>query len=760
MITNNTNTPMSASVSSSTPSSTFSIYDELKKGVVFSLKLDQCVRDTTYNLMHPAPGFRKSDPGLLLGKIQSGKTRAFEGIIAHAFDLGLDIAIVFTKGTTALTQQTIARLENDFSFCIGRVKLGRPEIIVSDILDRRGGFTLRELKCKNIIVCKKETNNMNILLDFVRNKDFSSKKILLIDDEADFASINYITKGGNTELAKIAQQINAVVQQLIDWHYLQVTATPYSLFLQDSGNIVVSNGTISMPIKPRFTNILPIYPEYVGGQQYFVDSKQSDSMYNYLFCPVSDDCRHALVKRDARLIKNIVSSPLLLELRKAMMGYIVASAIRQIQTAKEKDEYYSSSCIVHIEISKAKHLWESELIEALFEAWNQAFIQTGFAIPTTYGIDTLLEEAYKDFCSSINTGIKSGELLASTYTPTLTEVQDQVGEIFRSQDYHIEIVNSNIKIATLLDVNGQLKLSHALNIFIGGQILDRGITIANLLCFFYGRDPKQLQQDTVLQHARMYGRRSKEDMAVTRFYTTQRLYGLLDEINYLDEDLRQWLKEYSMTPNYRKDISVVTTTKSKIVPCSLQKLKMSHCLTLSPHRRIVPSGFQTDSKTTIQPIIDSIKQTLVSQPGYAYIDQNGIFSIDVNVVIDIIKRIRSTYIYRPVYQNVGLDWKEDDMITAISYATTQTNSAAQNGKMWVMYKTGRNMSRVRQNGAFVDAPEDGRTDAPQARAKATDAPILILLLENGKAIDGWRDAEFFWPVLILQKNIQRVIYTI
>jgi len=52
-------------------------------------------------------------PGMLLGKIQSGKTRAFVGVIARAFDRGFDIAVVFTKGTKTLSAQTVARLRHD-----------------------------------------------------------------------------------------------------------------------------------------------------------------------------------------------------------------------------------------------------------------------------------------------------------------------------------------------------------------------------------------------------------------------------------------------------------------------------------------------------------------------------------------------------------------------------------------------------------------------------------------------------------------------
>jgi hypothetical protein len=68
---------------------------------------------------------------------------------------------------------------------------------------------------------------------------------------------------------------------------------------------------------------------------------------------------------------------------------------------------------------------------------------------------------------------------------------------------HITItkVKSDDDVASLLDSTGQLKLRTPLNIFIGGQVLDRGVTLANLIAFYYGRRPNKFQQDTVLQHS-------------------------------------------------------------------------------------------------------------------------------------------------------------------------------------------------------------------------------------------------------------------
>src|SRR5687768_767448 len=53
-------------------------------------------------------------PGMLLGKVQSGKTKTFLGVVALGFDNGFDIAVVLTKPTTALARQTYKRVSKDF----------------------------------------------------------------------------------------------------------------------------------------------------------------------------------------------------------------------------------------------------------------------------------------------------------------------------------------------------------------------------------------------------------------------------------------------------------------------------------------------------------------------------------------------------------------------------------------------------------------------------------------------------------------------
>src|SRR5579872_3440950 len=100
-------------------------------------------------------------PGMLLGKIQSGKTRAFVGVIARAFDRGFDIAVVFTKGTKTLSAQTVARLGSDL-----REFIHEDEVLVFDIMQQSGKLTKSEQRRKLVIVAKKQAKNLERIIQF------------------------------------------------------------------------------------------------------------------------------------------------------------------------------------------------------------------------------------------------------------------------------------------------------------------------------------------------------------------------------------------------------------------------------------------------------------------------------------------------------------------------------------------------------------------------------------------------------------------
>ena len=206
-----------------------------------------------------------NEPGMLLGKIQSGKTRAFLGVIALAFDNGYDITIILTKGTKALVEQTLKRLHEDFG-----VFEDENKVQIHDIMMFPKNMVPYELNQKLIIVAKKETHNLKRIVDVLTTTypDLQNKRILFIDDEADFASISFHKgkESGLIEQGKIAGKIDEIRTKVEKSNFLQVTATPYSLYLQPDKESGQDGGVV--PKRPAFTVLLPIHEQYVGGDYY------------------------------------------------------------------------------------------------------------------------------------------------------------------------------------------------------------------------------------------------------------------------------------------------------------------------------------------------------------------------------------------------------------------------------------------------------------------------------------------------------------
>ena len=233
-------------------------------------------------------------PGVLLGKIQSGKTRAFLGIIALAFDRGYEVAIILTKGTVSLAKQTLNRVQQDF-----RVAIEADAVQVFDVM-ALPALTGYELSQKLIFVVKKEDDNLKRLLAAFEEQYpmLQSRKVLIIDDEADFASLSYRRKNGKTGVGVIAAQIEKLRSLVKSSSFLQVTATPYSLYLQPENEVIRDGNALFRPKKPAFTEILPIHSGYVGGESYFERSSDPDSTAYYFYEDVPLAERDALKKED------------------------------------------------------------------------------------------------------------------------------------------------------------------------------------------------------------------------------------------------------------------------------------------------------------------------------------------------------------------------------------------------------------------------------------------------------------------------------
>src|SRR6185295_6144140 len=163
------------------------IYERLTAKREDSQELKDCMEQTVRELLNKDTDVEH--PGMLLGDIQSGKTRGFTGIIALGFDKKYDITVVLTKGTRALVKQTVQRLKNEFQeFEI------EDALRVYDIMEMPEDLNEYIIeKQKLIIVVKKEDDNLIQLnrIFFEIYPTFKKKIILIVDDEADFVSIGY-----------------------------------------------------------------------------------------------------------------------------------------------------------------------------------------------------------------------------------------------------------------------------------------------------------------------------------------------------------------------------------------------------------------------------------------------------------------------------------------------------------------------------------------------------------------------------------------
>lgn len=139
--------------SASTP-----IFATMKANAKFPLseEKESCIESTVTQLLEDSE--KALEPGLLLGKIQCGKTDTFENIIGLSFDRGVDIAVVLTKGTKALAEQTIKRLKKDYRFFQETDLIdGHPVIRIFDIMKIKNGLPQAQLtNAKVVIVCKKQ----------------------------------------------------------------------------------------------------------------------------------------------------------------------------------------------------------------------------------------------------------------------------------------------------------------------------------------------------------------------------------------------------------------------------------------------------------------------------------------------------------------------------------------------------------------------------------------------------------------------------
>jgi hypothetical protein len=437
----------------------------------------------------------RSCTGLLYGRIQSGKTVAMIGLVAAAIDNGFRVIVVLTSDNVKLVRQTTER----FGALEGPIALDAlsPGLWMDD--DKHIAKHLA--KSGVVFVCSKNKDRLDGLIDFLRKIGAPSFPALILDDEADQATLDANTAArarqrerGDPEAdpTAIHSRVVAQLRTTLRHHvFLQVTATPYALLLQSIGTA----------LRPSFTRLLEPGDGYTGGESFF----EADHV---------DGPKPPLVYVDSNESASLATDTDAPEgLQRAIAFFLVAAGAQGIQdpvAAKQGQNFLCHTSRLRID---HRHL------EGLIRAYVG---RVGDDLDRGDGAALMrLRMAYDDLCRTLESAPPVDAVLAQT--------------VKRLVARKIIVVNAE----------SDAEYGRGLNLIIGGNILGRGVTIDNLLVTYYLREPKVGQMDTMLQHARMYGYR-RSLMPFTRVFLPPQLAVRFHEIHCIERRLRRQLASADM----------------------------------------------------------------------------------------------------------------------------------------------------------------------------------------------------------------------
>lgn len=432
--------------------------------------------------VNPVNGGREQTNGLIYGLVQSGKTGVLTVTGAMGADEGYRTLIVLTSDIDPLYEQTRGRIQEAFPGMdiLGKIDLREPDSFLQRI--KRGTCA---------IVVTKNGSILRALIENLKGGNVRGLACLIIDDEADQASLNTKARKTDGSQSKINQQIEELRSFFHKNTYLQVTATPGALFLQDGEHA----------FRPKFTVLSHPGRDYVGGDDFF--SRDVDNLVREF--PLSD-----LTTLSAGM-QPTPGTQMPASLLAALDTFMIGATYKRTVQADQKCAFL---CHVSTRTSDHKHIVD------LFRKYK-ADLGAGLKNRNAKLV-ARLRAAFDDLATTHK------QLAKANFDTLLDRIE------FLSAGIHVKLVNG--------ETDEDVALHAPYNLFVGGNKLGRGVTIKDLLVSYYGRHPRTPQADTVLQHARMYGYRRK-DIGLLRLWLPPELHTVFRAINEMERSLRKLIAE-------------------------------------------------------------------------------------------------------------------------------------------------------------------------------------------------------------------------
>ncbi|TXD54408.1 MULTISPECIES: Z1 domain-containing protein [unclassified Polaribacter] len=499
-------------------------------------EIDQSTDAILDGMSNPRETDNFEKKGLVIGYVQSGKTGNYVGLINKAVDVGYRFIVVLAGMHNNLRQQTQFRIDQGVNG-VQRINGETKQVGVGTLLNRfntqtqtlttadaNGDFNSAAANMNGInfnvdtpliAVIKKNIHplgNMNRWLENVigiNMESQSDKAVLIIDDEADQASINnnfriedldapLIDEDGNQDDANRPSAINAGIVDLINKFsrrvYTGYTATPYANVL-----IPLDNVNHQSIFPEDFIVRLKQPSNYLGPEKYF-----DQGLPGILEIDNTEGFPEQL---KAYKNEEIESLEIPDSLKIAAKQFIISGALRFYRGQSGSD----MSMLIHV-----SHLTriQNHLGTVFRSYWNEL----KGAIENNS--ENLWNELSSLYSGEIAIGLISEIESQENYTEAYAE-----NEAFQNNNFDLptnfselrDHIRSFIAAVEILVVNGTrvnkgVSLDYHLHpngrkvIVIGGNTMSRGLTLEGLQTSYFIRHARTF--DTLMQMGRWFGYRS------------------------------------------------------------------------------------------------------------------------------------------------------------------------------------------------------------------------------------------------------------
>lgn len=472
--------------------------------------------------------------GLVMGHVQMGKTTNYSALISKAADVGYRIIIVLAGQTNSLRYQTQVRLDKTFvgkssvsdsthtkiydvatifkydkpgykpryPFC-GTTQLSDFNTATAGAVGAHQGSFAEPI----LFVTKKNPIVLEKIADWLRGLNSGAEldgPMLLIDDEADNASINTSVK--QNQITAINEKIRLILKTCRQSTYVGYTATPFAnIFIDpDSADDMLNENLFPAD----FIKSLDPPSNYVGSHRLFTDH---GDLFDQCVRPIPNDFLMSLPLKHK---SNHEVHELPDSLKDAIREYVLFRSIR----ISEGNGALHSSMLINVSRFNFVQEQVRSLVEDFLKAISDAVRSWSKA---EWKKSTVMNDLYRVWTNEYESAVAP----SLTWNIIREHLLDGVTSI------ETKLVNMN---GTGIDYERAPPQGLHL-ISIGGLALARGLTLEGLAVSYVLRNVGAA--DTLLQMGRWFGYRSGYE-GLCRVHATQELIDDFAAISESVEELR------------------------------------------------------------------------------------------------------------------------------------------------------------------------------------------------------------------------------